>query len=279
MDAMSKLGSSACILLALVSALPPAAGATDPFACIFTDKGGKPLRGVETRLSAIHEGELAGFEPLFRKSDEDGSVEYPPLLLGQYVLEAQLRGYVSVKTTVTASVVPPLRRVLLRAGEFERVERRALKAIEQGDFESAIAGLETLLEHYPEDALLYDALSRAHSGLNDLDEALTAARLAQQHDPDRFPDAERSVQKAILARQGEEALQAYEFETAESIFTELQAIAPEEPVAYEGLSIALGHQGKLARARESIRKAIELDPDNPQLVEIRKVLERAGGGE
>ena len=266
-------------MLALVSTSLTAAFATDRFACIFTDRNGKPLRGVETRLSAIQGGELAGLEPLYRKSDEDGSAEYPQLLPGRYILEAQLRGYVPLKTTVSAGVEGALRRMLLRVGEFERVERRALRAIEQGDFDSAIEGLESLLEFYPEDAVLYDALSRAHSGANDLDGALAAARLAQQHEPERFPDAERAVQKAILARQGEDALEAYEFEAAESIFEELQAIAPEEPVAYEGLAIALGHQGKLTQARESIRKAIELDPENAKLVEIQGVLERAGSGE
>ena len=61
-------------------------------------------------------------------------------------------------------------------------------------------------------------------------------------------------------------------------FKELRELAPYDPVAYEGLGLALGHQGKIQPALEAINKAIELDPDNPKLPEIKRALEGAGGG-
>ncbi len=217
-------------------------------------------------------------EPLYRKSGDDGIVEYPQLLPGKYIFEAQLKGYIPMKRVVAAGVDTSLQRTFLKTGEFERLERKALKEMDAGRFEDAVEGLETLVGHYPEDAVLHDALARAYAGLHDLEKALAAARLAQEHNPERFPDSEKAIQRTILQRQGEEALQAYEFEAAEAVFRELREIAPEEPIAYEGLAIACGHQGKLDEAMEAIKRAIELDPDNPKLKEIRGVLENAVGG-
>ena len=248
------------------------------FICGFVDTNGRPLKNVETRLTAIQTDSLEPLPPLYRKSTDEGTVEYPELLSGQYVLEVQLRGYVPFSKVVTAGVDVGLRRTLVKTNDFERVEKQAHRALDEGEYVEAIDGLSRLASHYPEDAVLHDGLARAYAGLLDGQKALEEARLAASLDPEKFADAERRVRKMILRREGEQALQSFNLKVAEAAFEALRDLEPTDSVAYEGLALAYGHQGKLEQAVSSIRKAIELDPDNPNLVQIQRVLEGQTGG-
>ena len=249
-----------------------------PFICGFVDSKGRPLKNVETRLTAIQTDSLEPLPPLYRKSTDEGTVEYPELLNGQYVLEVQLRGYVPFRKVVTAGVDSGLSRTLLKTNEFERVEKQAHRALDEGEYLEAIDGLSRLASHYPEDAVLHDGLARAYAGLLDGQKALEEARLAASLDPEVFSDAERRIRKMILRNEGEQALQSFNLKVAEAAFEALRDLEPTDSAAYEGLALAYGHQGKLEQAVSSIRKAIELDPDNPRLVQIQRVLEDQTAG-
>lgn len=249
-----------------------------PFHCTFVDKDGKPLRDVEARLRAVDREGGANLPPLFRKSDKEGLVEFPELLPGRYILDAQLRNYVPIKQGVTAGRDVSLLRFLLRRNEFEKIEQRAHRDLDASEFLDAVQGLESLLEFYPEDAALHDTLARAYAGLDDEVRALSEARIAAKLDPERFPAADLRVQKILLSTRGEQALQGFDLVAAQAAFEALKELAPYDSVAYEGLALTYGHQGKVNQAMEAIKKAVELDPDNPELVEIQSVLEGAAGG-
>ena len=258
-------------------ALAPLVGA-GPFICEFGDSKGRPLKNVETRLTAIQSESLEPLPPLYRKSTDEGTVEYPELLSGQYVLEVQLRGYVPFRKVVSAGVDLGLRRTLLKTNDFERVEKQAHRALDEGQYVKAVDGLSKLANHYPEDAVLHDGLARAYAGLLDGQKALEEARLAASLDPEKFADAERRVRNMLLRNEGEQALQSFNLKVAEAAFEALRDLEPTDSAAYEGLALAYGHQGKVEQALSSIRKAIELDPDNPNLVQIQRVLEGQTGG-
>ena len=269
-------GFAGLALLASLVWLPTLAAA--PFLCTFVDKSGKPLRNVEARLRAVQREDATDLPPLFLKSDKDGIVEFPELLPGRYILDAQLRNYVPIKQGVTAGQDFSVRRTLLRKNEFEKIEQKAHRDLDDSEFLDAVQGLEGLLKFYPEDALLHDNLARAYAGLDEEVKALAEARIAARLDPERFPAAELRVRKMLLSSRAEQALQGFDFDTAQDAFESLRELAPYDPVAYEGLALTYGHQGKIDQAMEAIKKAMELDPDNPQLFEIRRVLEGSAVG-
>lgn len=255
----------------------PALGAA-PFVCTFTDRGGKPLRNVEVRLSIVGREDASEFPPLYRKSDREGAVEFPELLPGEYILEAQLRNFVPARQSLTAGVDQALSRILLREREFKRIEQKASQDLDDSEYLDAIRGIGELVEFYPEDAMLHDTLARAYAGLDDEAKALEEARLAARLDPGRFAGADLRVRRMLLGNRGEQALQQFDLGGAVEAFETLRELAPEDALAHEGLALAYGHLGRLEEALRAIRTAIELDPDNPKLSEILDVLEGAGAG-
>lgn len=268
--------SAGTVSLACLFLLPSLAA--EAFLCTFVDKDGKPLRNVEVRLRVIDREDASDLPPLFRKSDKDGVAEFPELLPGSYILDAQLRNYVPIKQFVSAGSDFGVRRALLRRNEFEKIERKARQDLDDAEFLGAVRGIEGLLEFYPEDAVLHDTLARAYAGLDDEAGTLRAAQAAARLDPERFGEADVRAQRMLLSSRGEQALQGFDLDAARNAFEALRDIAPEDPVAYEGLALTYGHLGMLDRALEAIQKAMELDPENPQLPEIRRVLEGAVGG-
>ena len=264
------------MLLACLGLLPSLAA--EPFLCTFVDKNDKPLRNVEARLRVIDRENASDLPHLFRKSDKEGVAEFPELLPGSYILDAQLRNYVPIKQFVTAGTDVGVRRTLLRKNEFEKIEQKAHRDLDDAEFLDAVRGIESLIEFYPEDALLHDTVARAYAGLDDEARALEAARAAARLDPERFAEADLRVRKMLLSSRGEKALQGFDFDAARDAFEALREISLDDPVVYEGLALTYGHLGMLDRALEAIRRAVELDPDNSQLREVQRVLEGAAGG-
>ena len=270
-----RICAKAALLACLV--LLPALDAA-PFVCSFVSKSGKALANVEVRLSVIDREQADDMPPLYRKSDKEGVAAFPELLTGRYVLEGQLRNHVPIKQFVTAGEDRSVRRTLLRKNEFERIEQKALKDLDAAEFLDAVRGVETLLDYYPEDAFLHDTLARAYAGLDEEAKALEEARIAAELDPERYGGADLRVGRMILQNRGEQALQGFDLTAAADAFESLTEIAPDAAVAYEGLALTYGHLGRVEQALEAIDKAIELDPENPQLTEIKRVLEDATRG-
>ena len=272
-------GRRASAWRALLSALAllPALGA-EPFLCTFVDRNEKPLGNVEARLRAVGGEGAADLPPLYRKSNKEGVAKFPELLPGEYILDSQLRGYVRVSQRLTAGKDLSVRRTLLKKNEFERIERRARQDLDASEFLSAARGIESLLEFYPEDALLHDALARAYAGLDDEARALEEARIAARLDPEGYGGADLRVQTMLLRSRGEQALQGFNLAAALDAFESLKELAPDDPLAYEGLALTYGHLGRIDEALKAVGRAMELDPDNPQLAEIRGVLAGMAGG-
>ena len=263
---------------AVLSCLLLPALAAEPFLCTFVSKDGKPLGDVEVRLRVADREQASDMPPLYRKSDKQGVAAFPELLPGRYVVDAQLRNHAPIKQFVTAGQDFSVRRTLLRKNEFQRIEQKALKDLDAAEFLDAVRGVEALLDHYPEDAFLHDTLARAYAGLDEEAKALEEARIAAALDPERFGGADLRVRRMVLQNRGEQALQAFDLAAARDAFESLTEVAPDDPVAYEGLALTYGHLGRIDQALRAIESAIELDSENPQLHEIKRVLEDSAGG-
>ncbi len=247
-----------------------------PLVCTFVDKEGDPLESVETQLIFLDAEDEKEGEANYRKSDTEGRVEFRGLRPGSYMVQAQLKGYMPFKVMIKMQAAEHLHKVLLKQEEFEDLEKKVLESLNNQDFETAIQGLERLLNHYPEDATLHDNLARAYAGMLDEKQALAEAERAGELDPG-FSSTKNEVQQLILRTSGEKALQERDFKTAVERFNALTELDPQNPAAHEGLALAYGHQGKFKKALDVIRRALELDSDNPSLKKIKKILEANAG--
>ena len=172
----------------------------EPLLCTFVDRNDKPLGNVEARLTVVGSQDAADLPPLYRKSNKEGVVKFPELLPGEYILDVQLRGYVRASQRLTAGIDFRVRRTLIRRNEFERIERRARQDLDASEFLSAARGIESLLDFYPEDAVLHDTLARAYAGLDDEARALEEARIAARLDPENYGGADLRVRSMPLAQ-------------------------------------------------------------------------------
>jgi tetratricopeptide (TPR) repeat protein len=234
--------------------------------CRIVDKSENPLKGVEMRLTA-----LEGGEPQYKKSDKRGMVEFHDIKPGRHLFQAQASGYMPLRLTLNVEEHTQLTRVLLKTGDFEKLEQQAAGALEQGKPEAAIESLLSLLNSYPEDAVLHDKLARAYGAALNMDKAVAEADEAARLDV-QFASTKAEVKAAILRESGRQALRQRDFKKAISEFEALKTDAPNDMAAYHGLALAYGHSGRYKEALQAIRRAIELDPNNAALKDVEAVL-------
>ncbi len=246
------------------------------FLCSFVDSQGKPLRKVDVRLIQFGEGGLPQ-GTLYARSNKQGVAEFKelPSSFSTYQIDAQLKGYSPLSLVVDPGAEESTTRTLLRQKEFEQRERKANQALEGHRYDTCIEGLKGLIVLYPEDAILHDNLARCYAGKLDRENALAEAETASELDPERFASTPSELEQQILHGLGDRALREFQLELAVSHFTALKELNAENSVAYHGLALAYGHQGKAKRALQAINRAVELDPDNAALRKIQDVI-RAG---
>ena len=265
---LRKAGTLAVLAVILLGfrAVPPSLD------CSFVDKKGNPLESVETRLVRLDGEEEKEQRETYRQSDPEGRLEYSGLQPGSYLFQAQLKGFMPLRMIVQMPAAEPLHRVLLRRKEFDDAEKTALQSLNGQEFEKAVQGLETLVGHYPEDATLHVHLARAYAGMLNVKKAFAAADKAANLDPG-FNSTRNEIRKLMLRTSGQNALRQRDFTTAAERFNTLKELDPQNAAAYEGLALAYGHQGEFGKALEAIKRALELDPDNPALKKIETILE------
>ena len=277
-----KATQSCCLPLvsALVTAgltLSVSSAQSPSFVCTLVDTKGKPLRKVNVRLVQFGAGGLPQ-GTLYAKSDKKGVSEFKDLTPSSsttYQIDAQLKDYVSLTLVVNPGKETAITRTLLSQKEFDQRERKANKALEEGRYDEAIEAFKRLTGLYPEDAVLHDNLARCYAGKLDRKSALAEAEIAAELDPDRFASTRGELEQHILHKLGGQALHTFDLDLAEIHFTALKELNPESAVAYEGLALAYGHQGKAKQALEAINRAVELDPDNTELRKIQEVIKAA----
>ena len=125
----------------------------------------------------------------------------------------------------------------------------------QGQLQEALQEAGTLVQQFPQSAILFNILGAVLNGLGQLDAATEAYNKALAIKPD---NAEAYNNMGVtLQRQSklEEAIEAY---------NKALAIKPDNSEAYNNMGNALIAQGKLEEAIEAYNKALAIKPDNAE---------------
>jgi tetratricopeptide (TPR) repeat protein len=242
----------------------------------FTDSQSRPLRDVETRLVPRSDSPESNSPESkkgsqYKKTDKAGNVRFAYIEPGDYLFQAQKKNYTSLRLVLRLREDDTRTQVLLRASEFEEIEEQAAALGKEGRAPEAIEALQGLLRHYPEDGLLHNRLAFHYAELGDAERALAEARRAADYDP-QFASSPNQVERILLRTAAQQALQARDFAAAIKKFEALTRADASDPAGYHGLALAYGHTGRHKEALEMIAKAIELDPGNEALQQIRTIL-------
>lgn len=246
----------------------------DSLVCSFANRNGNPLKGVESRLAPLSLESEDSESVQYAKSDKKGLLSFHGIGAGRYLLEAQLKGYFPLAMHVDVPTGNILSRVLLRDRELRRAESEAVKVLEAGEYRSASDAFERLVAHYPRDASLRDNFARALAGALERERALTEASLAAGIDP-AFQSTEIEVLRILHRIAGEKALQEYDFERAIVNFEALQRADPRSRDGFFGLALAYGHMGKLAEALAALDQALQIAPNDEDLLRVKRRLEES----
>ncbi len=248
--------------------------------CIFVDKVGVRLHEVETRLTRLDDRGQGVGDPRHEESDQQGVIEFVDLEPGAYRFEAQLKIFISTERTLQLRDGIDLKQVLLRKKEFDQLNKEAKRALENGDYRTAIDRLAVLVGALPNKVVLRANLARAYAGALDQEKALAETDAAAALDARQFSTLRQELQKRMLPELGQKAMYEMDFATASVHYEALREIDREDPVAYQGLALSYGHLGRFKEAVEAVNRAIELDPSNTQLAVIKSTLENnAAAGE
>jgi tetratricopeptide (TPR) repeat protein len=237
--------------------------------CKFHDESGKSLKNVEVQLTIV------GTEAhQFDKSDRSGDAVFIGLKSGSYELRAQLRDRMPTKREVQITGDQALDLSLITQKEFDRIEKEASDAVENGQFSNALSGLEKLIADYPDDASLHQSLGLAYAVLQQEEKALAEASKAAKLDP-QFGSSRDVVQGLLLRERGQSALKSQNY--AAAAFAKWAQLQPQTAQAYYALALAYGHQGKYTEALAAINKALELTPQNESYRKVKEILETNAG--
>ena len=271
-----RLGVRACwvAFAALATSGLPSLLHAESLVCSFANRNGNPLKGVESRLTPLASENKDSESAHYAKSDKKGLLSFHSVRSGRYLLEAQLKGYFPLAMHVDVPTGIVLSRVLFRERELRRAEREAVEALEAAEYSSASDALETLIAHYPRDPSLRDNFARALAGALKRERALAEASLAAEIDP-AFQSTEIEVLRILHRVAGEKALQEYDFERAVANFEALQQADPEGRDGFFGLALAYGHMGKLAEALAAIDQALQIAPEETDLLRVKRKLEES----
>ncbi len=270
---MKKMVSTplAVTALAVAVSLFPRLDAAD-LRLTFADNQSRPLRDVETRLVSSAESPETETNGQYRKSDKAGRVAFESLEPGRYLVQAQKNSYTPLRLVVDLNEDTTRTQVLLKNSQFEDLEEQAAALGKEGRAQEAIEALEDLLRHYPEDELLHNRLAFQYAALGEAEKALAAAQRAAGGDA-QFSATPAQIERILLRASAEQALHDRDFPTAIEKFEALTRADENDPAGFHGLALAYGHAGRFKEALASVDRAIELDPDNEALPQIRTVLE------
>jgi len=125
----------------------------------------------------------------------------------------------------------------------------------QGQLQEALQEAETLVQQFPQSAILFNIQGAVLKGLGQLDASVEAYKKALAIKPDHA-DAHNNM-GVTLKEQGklEEAIEAYK---------KALAIKPDHAEAYNNMGNTLKEQGKLEEAIEAYKKALAIKPDHAE---------------
>jgi tetratricopeptide (TPR) repeat protein len=133
----------------------------------------------------------------------------------------------------------------------------------QGQLQQALKEAETLVQQFPQSAILFDIQGAALKSLGQLDQAIEAYNKALAIKPD-YAEAYNNMGVTLQEQDKlEEAIQAY---------NKALAIKPDYADAYYNMGNALRGQGKLKEALEAFNKALAIKPDYAEAHRHRSIL-------
>jgi tetratricopeptide (TPR) repeat protein len=133
--------------------------------------------------------------------------------------------------------------------------------LQKGEYESAVAAAQSLLELEPDNPRGFRALYEAHKALGQAREA--EAALAKLSQLDRGADT-----AALLFNEGVEDMRAGDLGAAKARFEEVLGLEPEFLQAHLGLALCHLREGSFEAAAAAAERALELDPGNLRALEI-----------
>ena len=130
-------------------------------------------------------------------------------------------------------------------------------AYKSGETEKAKRLLTLAITQNPKNAVHYFRLGSIHHDNRDFDEAILCYQMAVEHGPTFL---------APLINLGNAYLENGDFEQAISVSNDAIQKIPTCKEAYNNLGQAYLRIGKLCKAREALFRTVELDPNNPALI-------------
>jgi tetratricopeptide (TPR) repeat protein len=128
--------------------------------------------------------------------------------------------------------------------------------LKAGEPKKALVSLEKALAKHPDDADIYEALGDAFFRLDDLARAEASYKQALEIEPE-FPEAMEKL-GVVYGKKGE-------LDKAIATFKKVLSLFPVEYAStHVNLATSYSLKGEKKKAQEELKRALELDPDNPR---------------
>jgi tetratricopeptide (TPR) repeat protein len=239
-----------------------------------TDDQDKAVEGAEIRLVKLESGEA-----LTVVSSAEGLASLEANPPGAYKLMIRKTGYLPLvlgKVDVSDAVLNIEPRLVTQE-VFEQWSKGADAAVKKKKYQDALSLYQKILVYFPQDGGFWANLATTHQLNGNPEAAMQAAEKAAKLDTQY-----QGLEKKIVGVAGHEAGKKYlaqkQFEKAAELFNKSVKADPTYAPAFYGLALSYANQGLYPQALESVRKALELNPNEAEYKTIEQRLKEAVAG-
>lgn len=240
------------------------------------DHKGKAVRGADARLTNTQTGEERTL-----KSDKKGKVFFGELTPGAYLLETGAEERVAAKSEVLSIVNPrdalDLTFKLPDEKAYRKVEEVANEAFNQRDYKEARKQYQKAVDMAPNSATGWSNLARAYAGLRDTEKMAEAIQEAVTLEPYQFETLKDDLEGWMKYEDGWDYLERRQFEKAIKLLTESIKLSPNSSKTHYALAMAHAYSGNEAVALEHVEQGLEFNPDDPESLNLKRILENRLG--
>ncbi|MFW5988779.1 MAG: tetratricopeptide repeat protein [Desulfosudaceae bacterium] len=143
---------------------------------------------------------------------------------------------------------------------------QAVRALDRGDRQEAVALVRTAVSDGRPDGMVFFRAAECMMRLDEPDQAARLLDQALEYDPANIEFKKLSARLAVIDNDPDQAL---------AILKQLRLAAPDDPEIYNNLGVVCWQRGRLAAARDNFQRALVLEPDYEKARHNLEVLERA----